>query len=76
MGADETFHRELKYLADLYAPLKTVQLRRGYLPTLSDNSKEMIRVRNNLRADFRVSGSLETSPHFKQASKKMRQAVK
>ena len=34
LGADAVLHRELKYVADKHAPVKTVQLRKGYLPAI------------------------------------------
>ena len=54
-GADHVLHRELKHAADRHAPVRTIQVRKIYLPALSEETKEMIGERDKLRADYKLS---------------------
>ena len=76
LGADSVLHRELKYTADQHAPVKTVQLRKGYLPALSDQTKELMEVRNQLRASFRSAPDPLTLQQLKESSSTVRKAVR
>ena len=52
---------------DRVAPYKTVQQRRNYAPHLSQHTKELMKLRNELRVKHRFSGLLSDEIAFKRA---------
>ena len=75
-GADDVLYRELKYIADKHAPVKTIQQRRRYLPALTEESKELIRKRDSLRLLQKGSPSHQVAQDLKEAAAEVRAAVK
>ena len=75
-GADDVLYRELKYIADKYAPIKVIQQRRRYLPALTEESKELIRRRDSLRILQKESPSHQVAQELKEATAEVRAAVK
>ena len=75
-GADDVLYRELKYIADKYAPIKVIQQRRRYLTALTEESKELIRRRDSLRLLQKESPSHQVAQELKEATAEVRAAVK
>ena len=48
--AAEILTRKLSEILDTMAPVRTIQIRTKYAPWLSDNTKELLKLRNNAQA--------------------------
>ena len=74
--ADSVYLREVQYSANKVVPLKTIQIRRYFLPGLSNNTNEILAWKHHLSSQIKEGGDLSTLAELKVATKQAREAIR
>ena len=74
--AAKVFERKFSEILDFHAPMKTYQMRKHYLPHISEETKLLIKERKTLHEEAVRTGNTILLKEFKNKSKEVKKAIK
>ena len=74
--AAKVFERKFSEILDFHAPMKTYQMRKHYLPHISEETKLLIKERKTLHEEAVRTGNTILLKEFKNKSREVKKAIK
>ena len=72
--ASKLFEETFRNILDIHAPIKTFQMRKHYSPYVSDQTKLLMKERNELKEEATHCGNKESEKEFKKKGKAIKKA--